>query len=140
MKVRLRSSVVCVHKNTLLCVRLKDPATGLTHSYVPGGAIEANETPSDAALREAREETGYSLKLDLGSSFVSQYPFLWNDTWYQCTTHWFKAFLDPDDQIPSVIQDAAYHCGVEWLPLARIEEAFSYHEQIKQDVMRLVFE
>ncbi len=38
---------------------------------VPGGHIELNETPEEAALREAKEETGLDISLYVPSSFVN---------------------------------------------------------------------
>jgi 8-oxo-dGTP pyrophosphatase MutT (NUDIX family) len=31
---------------------------------LPGGGLESGETPADAAIREAYEETGYEVKID----------------------------------------------------------------------------
>ncbi len=47
---RLRS------RGQLLLVRLRDPVSGVEALYPPGGAVEPNETPEEAARRETLEE------------------------------------------------------------------------------------
>jgi 8-oxo-dGTP pyrophosphatase MutT (NUDIX family) len=42
----------------LLLVHGRDPATGTTYWYPVGGGVEPGETPDEAAVREAWEETG----------------------------------------------------------------------------------
>ncbi|MCH7229629.1 NUDIX domain-containing protein [Glycomyces sp. L485] len=37
---------------------------GLTHWFIPGGGIEAGESPADAAVRELAEETGLRIDPD----------------------------------------------------------------------------
>ncbi|HLV42949.1 MAG TPA: NUDIX hydrolase [Brumimicrobium sp.] len=45
----------------ILLIERKNPANGKSWA-VPGGFIEDNETPENAAVRELKEETGVSLK------------------------------------------------------------------------------
>lgn len=54
---------------SLLCRDDKDRLLVIRHSEsgrwsVPGGAIEPGETPELAAIREAKEETGFDVRLD----------------------------------------------------------------------------
>ena len=56
MKCRNRVFTYITHGNDLLVFDHVDfPEAG---AQIPGGTIEAGETPDEAALREAREETG----------------------------------------------------------------------------------
>ena len=74
---RERASVVCVHKGKLLTVLLRDPVTHTARLFVPGGAIEAAESPAQAAVRETLEETGYHVTCLPRAALVAHYPFVW---------------------------------------------------------------
>lgn len=49
-------------REALLFVRRRKPPF-LGYYLPPGGHLERNETPDEAALREVKEETGYSIRL-----------------------------------------------------------------------------
>ena len=59
---------------------------------VTGGRNRATETAREAAVRETREETGYSV-VSKSESFTNEYEFLWNGQTYNCRTHWFNGSL-----------------------------------------------
>jgi 8-oxo-dGTP pyrophosphatase MutT (NUDIX family) len=58
----MRAQVVLVEDGRVLMVRLQRP--GRSFWVLPGGAIESDETPQDAAVREVREETGLEVAID----------------------------------------------------------------------------
>jgi 8-oxo-dGTP diphosphatase len=60
--LRIRGAVVVIADN---CVALIKRTRG-NHVYYlfPGGGVEGNETPEDAAIREAYEELGVRVRLD----------------------------------------------------------------------------
>ena len=140
-KLRIRASAVCVDRAQLLCVRLRDPKTGVARLFVPGGAIEPGETPAMAAAREVLEETGYEVEVDPASEVVAQYPYEWNGVLRQVRTHFFKARgparVEDARSLPARVNDASYNEGVVWLPLEEIPTHLGFNDAICAAVLRL---
>lgn len=135
---RIRASVICVHDRELLCVRLRDPKSGLARLFPPGGAIEPGESASAAAQRETLEETGYRVVLASGRAHVARYPYTWNGTLRRVTTHFFRAALAGGKQDSLPVHDASYHEGVVWLPLADLDLQLGFEPAILAAVRALV--
>lgn len=123
----------------LLVVRLRDPASGIEAIYPPGGGIEPNETPADAARRETLEETGVAAVVDPESELVASYPFVWNAQDYDVTTHFFHATPESGAKsaLPEVV-DADYHRGAKWLPMLEALDAMAVNPAISAPVTRLL--
>jgi 8-oxo-dGTP pyrophosphatase MutT (NUDIX family) len=134
---RLRASVVCVDRGALLVVYLRDPHDGSVRPFIPGGAIEAGETPMAAAARETREETGVDVRVDAASERIRRYPFVWGGKEIDCITHFFRAeALDPVSSAP--VDDVPYNLGWAWLPLAEVPGALGYHDVILSEIQALL--
>jgi 8-oxo-dGTP diphosphatase len=59
--MRTAARVIIVKNNKILFIhRIK---YGREYYVLPGGAIEENETPEQAAIREAKEETNFDIEL-----------------------------------------------------------------------------
>ena len=142
---RIRASVICVAAPSdesgepeLLCVRLRDPKSGIARLFPPGGAIEPGESPRQAAEREALEETGYRVSLEPELERIARYPYTWNGVARAVTTHFFRARLIGDKRGAEPVHDASYHEGVVWLPLAAIERELGFEPAILQATRALI--
>jgi 8-oxo-dGTP diphosphatase len=63
MHVQIGSNTIVERDGKILLVRLNyGPRDG--HWALPGGLVEADETVEEAAIRETREETGFTVGLD----------------------------------------------------------------------------
>ena len=134
---RHRASAVCVHEHALLCVRLRDPVSGVARLFVPGGAIADGESPAAAAERETLEETGYAVRAEPDSELVARYPFVWAGLRIECTTHFFRARLCSDRDAPAGTHDADFNEGALWLPLQELETELGFDAAILKAVRAL---
>ena len=89
---RVRAGMVCISDRRVLSIKQRDPKSGVEFWSLPGGGIEPTETALEAAIRETREETGYSV-VSQSESFTNEYEFFWNGQTYNCRTHWFEGAL-----------------------------------------------
>ncbi len=137
-KQRTRASTVCIHDGRLLVIKLEDPHTKEIHTYIPGGKVERDEYPWQAAERETLEETGYHVTVDKQSESLLHYPFTWNGEEIACSTYFFKARLTPGQQNPQKVDDAPYHRGVFWLNLDQFDSHFSWHGDIYREIKRFI--
>jgi 8-oxo-dGTP pyrophosphatase MutT (NUDIX family) len=66
---------------------------GQVHWLTPGGGVEPGETPRDAAVREAAEETGIAVELDPGVEEVhlARRLWSWDGVTYDQVDHFFIA-------------------------------------------------
>jgi 8-oxo-dGTP pyrophosphatase MutT (NUDIX family) len=136
--VRERASSVCVRESKLLCVRLRDPTTRVLRLFVPGGAIEPNETAEQAAIRETHEETGYTVVRAGTDLRIARYPFVWNGQTFAVTTHFVPVRLLDPCATASEVHDASYHEGVIWLALADVPAAFAFQQDMLAAVQSLL--
>jgi 8-oxo-dGTP pyrophosphatase MutT (NUDIX family) len=138
-KPRLRASAICELDERVLLVRLQDPSTKVVSLFPPGGAIEAGETPAEAARREALEETGLRVRVDSTVEVVDRYPFLWAGDEYDVTTHYLGAVLeDPSRSTIGPVVDADFNLGAEWVPTSDALDALAVHPAIARSVARVL--
>lgn len=138
VKARIRASIACVEGGRVLVVRLRDPATGEEVLYPPGGAVEPGETPAEAAVREALEETGLRVTVAPEATLVARHPFIWNGVAYDVTTHWFRAALAEPLRDPPPVVDADYHRGALWVPIADALASMAVHPAIAEAARKVI--
>jgi tRNA(adenine34) deaminase len=119
--LRGRVSVVVVHKGRV---------------FLPGGLIESGETPEQAAIRESLEETGYVVEVNSHPRIIRTYHFEWDGCIHHCETIFLAGNLKRELAKP--VNDAAYHRGVEWVPVEEVARTFAYHADILEPVQDLV--
>jgi tRNA(adenine34) deaminase len=132
---RTRTSAVVIKNDKLLTFRAIDPVSGKEYLFLPGGAVEPNETAPEAAERETLEETGYKIKVDELSAIDREYFFDWKGDTFDCLTIFYKGHLTSPFAAP--VHDADYNKGVEWLDLSEIPSAFDYSAEIKSAILEL---
>ena len=135
--IRVRSSVLCIQDNQLLVLKYQD-SSGDTFWGLPGGGVEAGETPLMAALREAEEETGYQVELMCDPGLVIEYDFLWKDMIIPCRTHWFGVRPIAGSQHQPRAGDEDYLTELRWWPLADWRQVLAGHEEIQAAMAQLL--
>ena len=109
-----RSALLAVRNGKVLLVRQYRLIINELSYEIPGGRVDVNETPKNAAIRECFEETG--VKCKTLKPLVSYHPDL--DIWKNYT---FIFFTDDLDNLPEDESDS-----YAWIPLQRcIEMVFS---------------
>ncbi|MBW3577262.1 MAG: NUDIX hydrolase [Actinobacteria bacterium] len=89
-------------------------AAGKPQWTLPKGRVEEGETHAQAAVREVREETGYSPRI-LDELGTIDYWFVWrpDEVRYHKFVHYF--LMETDGSPPGETDDEAE--SVEWVPL-----------------------
>ena len=131
---RTRTSVVCINDDSILSIELADPTTAKRMWSLPGGAIEAGETPADAAVRETMEETGYEVTLT-STGILTHYLFRWNAIVYDCDCYWFTAI--PTSRAPLPVDDADYLLSHRFIPALHLDLLLSYHPHVRDTTLSL---
>ncbi|KYG66911.1 cytosine deaminase [Bdellovibrio bacteriovorus] len=135
---RERTSVIVVHKNTILGFHAIDPTSQVPYFFLPGGGLEEGESPVAAAERECLEETGYRVKVLPETAFERKYDFFWNGESYACRTVFYVAELVEPWTEPKPVNDTNYHKGVEWIQASKVREIFGYQKDILWAVQKLL--
>ena len=134
---RRRTSAICLYQDHILAFKATDPASKKFYYFLPGGAIEENETAAEGVVRETYEETGYRVKVLNEPTIIKNYDFFWNEQNFLCSTEFFLVELSEKFHEPTIVKDASYNHGPVWLPTNQIEQDFSYHVDILDAVKEL---
>ncbi|MET9975566.1 NUDIX domain-containing protein [Streptomyces microflavus] len=107
--VRVRAGAILIRDGHLLLIRFQDPDEDGPYYEIPGGGVEAGETPEEAAVRELREETG------LLGSVGREVARVWKGGRYE---HYFLMTAEGRIGPPETLDN--YGGTPVWIPVAEL--------------------
>ncbi|MFF7252977.1 NUDIX domain-containing protein [Streptomyces microflavus] len=107
--VRVRAGAILIRDGQLLLIRFQDPDEDGPYYEIPGGGVEAGETPEEASVRELREETG------LLGSVGREVARVWKGGRYE---HYFLMTAEGDLGAPETLD--TYGGTLAWIPVAEL--------------------
>ncbi|MER8196187.1 NUDIX domain-containing protein [Streptomyces microflavus] len=107
--VRVRAGAILIRDGHLLLIRFQDPDDDGPYYEIPGGGVEAGETPEEAAVRELREETG------LFGSVGREVARVWKGGRYE---HYFLMTAEGRIGPPETLD--TYGGTPVWIPVAEL--------------------
>lgn len=109
----LVSRVVIINDNKVLLVKHEE---GDRSAWIfPGGRVEENESVSNAAIRECKEETGYDVKLN-GVCYMQEYSIFYV-TYFYSTIIGGEMIVGKDPELPN---DKQILKDVKWIDFASL--------------------
>lgn len=104
----------------LLLVKVRN-LQGLVVWTFPKGHLEAGETAEQAAVREVREETGWTCRIK-APLYEARYTFRREGKPVQKSVHWFT--MDAVERVGACDPDEILEC--RWTPMEQAEELIVY--------------
>ncbi|MFA5935430.1 MAG: NUDIX domain-containing protein [Patescibacteria group bacterium] len=118
---------------------------GNPYLHLPGGGIDLGEQVQDAVVREAHEETGYSIELiDRHPFYMKQNNFYsrWTDEYFCGLSLFFRGRLLHDRQDLSALNQTQFRETeqVVWIPRTSIDpkNVFHFFREVIQAVLKEV--
>lgn len=137
--MRKRVYLYIVRRNEVLVIRHVDfPELGL---QIPGGTVESNEAPIDAAAREALEETGLA---ELGSPMLLGVTAVQSERAYEHTLEAWFFRIKAEVHTPNLWLHTEQHASVgdnrvrfelSWIPKKEVAKLLSAADCLMLDVV-----
>jgi len=126
------SRVIIVNKERILLIhRFKN---GREYYVLPGGAIEKDESPENAAIREIKEET--NLDIELGPLLSKSNEIVNGEErlgYYFLADKFSGKLKLGGPEVERQSENNVYL--LEWFPLAQLESILFYPEKIKKIII-----
>lgn len=131
--IKTRASAIIIRDGQLLMMHRK--RNGKEYWVLPGGAIESDEDPAAAAVREVKEETGLTVQ-SCKLAFSLKMPYYEQD-WENCPPHPFFICQDTGGEPvlggeEAQISNPADWYHPEWVSLDRLDQLTVYPQNLKQ--------
>jgi 8-oxo-dGTP diphosphatase len=134
--MRQAARAVIIHQNKLLVI--KRNKFGKEYYILPGGGVQAGETPEQALMRELAEETGVNISTgrpvfveEAGAPYGTQYIYL-------CEYAGGEPRLSPDSEEAKIHALGQNLYIPEWLPLEKLEQATFVSPELKLAIIRAI--
>ncbi|MBU3941563.1 MAG: NUDIX domain-containing protein [Nanoarchaeota archaeon] len=123
-----RAAVIIIDKDKVLLLhRIKK---GKDYYVIPGGTIEEDEKPEEAAVREIKEETNFDI--ELGEVFCRVNDFMHNGTYFLAKKFSGELRLG-GPELQRVNDNNQYH--LEWVHKKDLQKLLLYPKEVKEKIM-----
>ncbi len=123
-----RAAVIIIDRDRILLLRRIKK--GKEYYVIPGGTIEEDENPEEAAVREIKEET--NLNVELGKVLCKV-----NDSWHNGIYFLAKKFSGElklgGPELQRINKNNQYH--PEWVHKEDLQKLLLYPEEVKKKII-----